>query len=295
MTSHDDALHRDALVVDAHNDLLMSVAARDPADWGSFFESVWLPQLEAAAVDVQVLPVFIDEQFQPELALRQTIRMITAARTIAQHCADRVTLCETAAQMDATTRAGRIALVLALEGCPAIGSNVEILQTLYALGVRIAALTHYGRNALADGSGEDATGSRLTRAGVAAIAEMERLGALVDVSHLGASGVEHVLELATRPVIATHSCARALRDHHRNLTDDQIKAIAATGGVICLNFYAGFVAEHDPTMDRLVDHVEHLIAVAGPDHVGIGPDFVHQVFSELCLAGARTSCGKGWT
>ena len=88
--------------------------------------------------------------------------------------------------------------------------------------MRVASIAHWGRTPLADGSGEDATGSRLTAAGVEAVAELERLGVLFDVSHLGASGVAHVLEIATRPVIATHSSARALRDHHRNLTDDQI-------------------------------------------------------------------------
>ena len=106
------------------------------------------------------------------------------------------------------SESGRIALVLALEGCPAIDVDVELFETMYRLGVRIASFTHFGRTALADGSGEDGTGGRLTRAGVAAFAEMERLGMLFDVSHLGAASVEHVLELATRPVIATHSSAR---------------------------------------------------------------------------------------
>ncbi|WP_433258924.1 dipeptidase [Streptosporangium sp. CA-135522] len=144
-------------------------------------------------------------------------------------------------------------------------------------------MAHWGRTALADGSGEDATGSRLTAAGVEAVREMERLGMIFDVSHLGASGVEHVLELATRPVMATHSSARALRDHHRNLTDDQIRAIAATGGVVCVNFLAAFLSA-DPaeyTVDRLVDHIEHIVSVGGIDHVGLGPDFVHEVLTEL--------------
>jgi len=100
---------------------------------------------------------------------------------------------------------------------------------------------------------------------------------------VGASGVEHVLEIATRPVLATHSSARALRDHHRNLTDEQLRGIAATGGVICVNFLAGFLTE-DPAeaeIGHLVDHIEHIAEVAGIDHVGLGPDFVHEVFSEL--------------
>jgi membrane dipeptidase len=92
-----------------------------------------------------------------------------------------------------------------------------------------------------------------------------------------------VLELATKPVIATHSSARALRDHHRNLTDDQLRAVAATGGVICVNFFAPFLAEReeDMTLDRLLDHIEHIVSVAGIDHVGLGPDFIREVMDDL--------------
>lgn len=145
--------------------------------------------------------------------------------------------------------------------------------------MRIASLAHWGRTALADGSGEDATGSRLTEAGVEALREMERLGILFDVSHLGACGVAHVLELATRPVMATHSCARALLDHHRNLTDEQLRGIAATGGTVCVNFLGEFLAtdQADRTVDRLAEHIIHIADVIGVDHVGLGPDFIKEV------------------
>lgn len=274
-------LHRESVVVDAHNDLLMTVAARPPAQWSAFFRANWLPQLREGGVDVQVLPVFIDTAFQPEQALRQTLRMIESAHTIAAGSPGDVALCRDADEIDRAVAEGRIALVLALEGCPAVDTDVELLSTLYRLGVRITSFTHFGRSALADGSGEDATGGRLTRAGVDAVGLMEELGMLLDVSHLGAEGVAHVLEIANRPVLASHSCARALRDHHRNLTDEQLRGIANTGGVICVNFLAAFVHDSDPSMERLVDHFEHMVGVAGPEHVGIGPDFVWQVFSEL--------------
>ena len=110
---------------------------------------------------------------------------------------------------------------------------------------------------------------------------MERLGIVFDVSHLGATGVEHVLELATRPVIASHSAARALRDHHRNLTDEQLRGIAATGGVIGLNLLACFVDPEDPTIDRVVDHYEHLVEVVGIEHIGVGPDFIADIYDDL--------------
>jgi membrane dipeptidase len=278
------ALHASAVVADTHNDLLMSVVARPPGRWAAFFGEQWLPQLRDGGVDLQVLPVFVDDDYRPEGALRQTLRMIEAAHRLAEGNAGHVALCRDAVQIDVALASGRIALVLALEGCPAIDTDVELLRTLFRLGVRIASLAHFGRTALADGSGEDATGGRLTRAGVAAVAEMERLGMLFDISHLGVAGVEHVLEVAVRPVLATHSSARALHDHHRNLTDDQIKAVAAGGGVVCVNSFAGFLHPTDHSIERLGDHIEHVADVAGIDHVGLGPDFLKQVEDELTPA-----------
>ena len=297
MTTVDaEQLHRTAVVADTHNDLLMAVVARPPDHWGAYFRENWLPQLRDGGVDVQVLPVFVDDAYRPEGALRQTLRMIEAAHRLVEDNADEVALCLDGATLDSTLDSGRIALVLALEGCPGIDADVELFGTMHRLGVRIASLTHFGRTALADGSGEDGTGGRLTRAGVAAVAEMEHLGILFDVSHLGAASVEHVLELATRPVIATHSSARAQRDHHRNLSDSQLKNIAAGGGVICVNFYAGFLDPSVHTIDRLVDHIEHVASVAGLEHVGIGPDFLEGDRGASCgRRGATTSWSKAST
>lgn len=275
------SLHAAATVVDTHNDLLMLVARRPPAEQVAYFAERWLPQLRRGGVDVQVLPVFVDDDYRPEGALRQTLRMLEAAHRIAERCREEVALCTDAAELDAALGAGRIALVLALEGCEAIGSDVELFDTLARLGVRMASFTHFGRTALADGSAEDDAGGRLTRAGVEAVARCEELGVLLDVSHLSAAGTDHVLELARRPVVASHSSAYALCRHHRNLTDDRLKGIAATGGVIGVNFFYGFIDPSEPTLQRLVDHVEHVAGVAGIEHVGLGPDFVKEVFEDL--------------
>ncbi|MFE3686447.1 dipeptidase [Streptomyces sp. NPDC059095] len=276
-------LHRRSVVADAHNDLLMAVAARPPQRWGSFFRQRWLPQLRDGGIDIQVLPVFIDDQYRPEGALRQTLRMLECAHILAEHNADDVALCLNGADIDAALAQGRIALVLALESAPGVDASVELFSTLFRLGVRVASIAHWGRTPLADGSREDATRSRLTAPGIEALREMERLGMLFDISHLGASGVAHVLELATRPLIATHSNARALRDHHRNLTDDQIRGVAATGGVVCVNFVPDFLTDDETRVsaDRIVDHIEHVIAVAGVDHVGLGSDFVREVMTDV--------------
>lgn len=280
-------LHEQLVVGDAHNDLLALVALRGPDRWAGYFREHWYPQLVAGGVNVQVLPIMIDREFRPEGALRRTLRMIEAAHRIAEENADVVALCRSGSDIDGALAAGRIALVLALEGCAQIDEDVELLETMSRLGVRMVSLTHFGRTALADGSSEQGTGSRLTRAGAAAIALLDELGVLVDVSHLNPAGVAHVLEIAQRPVIASHSAAFALRAHHRNLTDDQLEAIAATGGVICLNLYAGYLTDGDATIDDVVDHLVHLAHIAGEDHVGIGSDFVADLFAETIPAWER--------
>ncbi|MFG2595964.1 dipeptidase [Streptomyces sp. NPDC048462] len=276
-------LHHRAVVADAHNDLLMAVAARPPRRWGSFFRERWLPQLREGGIDIQVLPVFIDDQYRPEGALRQTLRMIECAHSLAEDNAGDAALCLNGADIDAALAQGKIALVLALESAPGIDASIELFATLFRLGVRIASIAHWGRTPLADGSREDATRSRLPAPGIEALREMERLGMLFDISHLSASGVTHVLELATRPLIATHSCARALRDHHRNLTDDQIRGVAATGGVVCVNFVPDFLTDDQEKVsaDRIVDHIEHIVSIAGIDHVGLGADFVREVMTDV--------------
>lgn len=274
------ALHRRAVVADAHNDLLTAVASRPAEKWASFFRFQWLPQLQAGGVDLQILPVFVSDIYRPEGALRRMLRMIEAAHRLAEGNADAVALCFSGGDIDRVIGEGRIALVLALEGMPGIAGDLELLETVHRLGVRMGSVAHFGRSAFADGSGEDAAGSRLTRPGVRALAEMERMGMLFDVSHLGAAGVDHVLELATRPVIASHSSARALFDHHRNLTDEQITGIAAGGGVVCVNFFASYLHADTHSIETVVDHIEHVTSIAGIDHVGMGPDFMREVLDD---------------
>lgn len=280
-------LHERMLVGDAHNDLLALVALRAPGRWAGYFRDRWYPQLVAGGVNLQVLPVMIDREFRPEGAWRRTLRMIEAAHRIAEENSDVVMLCGSGAEIDTAVDANRIALVLALEGCAQVDEDVELLQTLSRLGVRMVSLTHFGRTALADGSAEEDTGSRLSRAGVEAVTLLDQLGVLVDVSHLNPAGVAHVLELTTRPVIASHSAAFALRGHHRNLTDDQLRAVAATGGVVCLNLYAGYLTDGEPTIDHVVDHILHIAGIVGEDHVGIGSDFVAELFAETVPAWHR--------
>jgi membrane dipeptidase len=274
-------LHRESIVVDTHNDLLMLCVRRAPAEQGAYFRRQWLPQLRAGAVRIQVLPVFIEDGFRPEGALRQTLRMLEAGWRIAAANPDAVRICVNGTEIDAALADGLIALVLALEGCEAIGTDVALFETSHRLGVRIASFTHFGRTMLADGSVEDAAGGRLTGAGIEAVALCEGLGIMLDVSHLGAASTDHLLEVSTRPVIASHSSAFSLRAHHRNLTDERLRRIGASGGVVGINVLATFIDIEVHTLARVVDHIEHVASLIGVDHVGLGPDFFKEISDEI--------------
>ena len=190
------------------------------------------------------------------------------------HSGQDVAVVESAADIDRIIGSGRIALLLAIEGAEPVGASISMFETLHRLGVSMASLTWNRRTMLADGIAESGTGGRLSSLGVEAVDEMERLGMVVDISHLSAAGVDHIAEIATAPFVATHSSCRALCDHPRNLTDSQIGLVAASGGFVAANAFGSFVSETAPTIDAFIDHLEHAAAVAGEDRVAIGADFI---------------------
>jgi membrane dipeptidase len=269
-------LHADAIVVDSHNDLpvllLMRNATLGPQGVERYWTERWLPDARVGGVNVQVLPIYISPH-DAESSLRNTLLQLEALEREAAATPE-VALCRTGAEIDAALAAGKVAVLLALEGTSGIGIDVELFAVFHRLGIRMASFTHWSRAMLAEGSADEATGSRLPASGVRALAELERLGILFDISHLAAPSIDHALELATRTLVASHSSARALCDHHRNLSDEHLRAIAATGGVIGINVLPTFIDAENPTLDRVIDHIEHVAEVAGFDHVGLGPDFI---------------------
>ena len=282
-------LHDDAVVVDSHNDIpvLLLMREREFGAEGSpaYWREHWVPDARAGGVDVQVLPLY-NAPSDAEASLRKTLLQLETIEREAAKTPE-VAVCRTGAEIDGALAAGRIALLLALEGTPGVGTDVELFAVLHRLGIRIASFTHWARAALADGTADEDAGSRLPAVGVAALGELERLGIILDSSHLAAPAVDHVLELATRTVVASHSSCRALCDHHRNLSDEHLRGIAATGGVIGVNVLPFFIDPVKPTLDRVVDHFEHIAEVAGVDHVGVGPDFIKQYVDEVYASRER--------
>lgn len=272
-----DAVPTGALpMADAHNDLLLGVLHQRERGHSDPFGDFWLPQLRAGGVVLQVLPVFTEDQHVGEGALRRSLLVLEEARRIAAVHASDVAICETGPQIHAAVDSGRIALVLALEGAEPIGHSLAVLDTFFRLGVRMASMTWNRRSMLADGVGEQDTGGRLTALGVEAVQEMERLGLVLDISHLSSTGFWHVNQVATRPYVASHSSCRALQDHPRNLDDDQIRAVAAAGGFVALNGFGPFLAD-EPTVSSYVDHAAHAVSLVGPQHVALGLDFMRDL------------------
>lgn len=264
--------HESSLVVDAHHDLLMLVALAHSQGRTETFRNRWIPELRAGGIDVQVLPVFVSEE-APEAMLRKALEMIDALHVEVEKNPGEVRLCLTGSDIDDAIAQGKIALILAMEGGEAIGANLSMLRHFHELGVRMISLTWNNRTLLADGTDEQGTGSRLTELGTEVVAEMERLGIILDVSHLNDAGFWHVTEIATKTFIASHSNCRAIFDHPRALTDDQLRALATQGGVVGMNLHPMLVRGADATIEDCLDHLEHALEVAGEDHVGLGPDF----------------------
>ncbi|HVT65429.1 MAG TPA: membrane dipeptidase [Mycobacteriales bacterium] len=276
-------LHAKSTVVDCHNDLILLVDHYDKRGNPEHFEEFWLPELRTGGVNVQILPICLEEQFQSEGGLRRTLLLVERIHQLVAQHSDQVALCLTGEDIDAANAAGKIAFVIALEGAHAIGQDPAIINSLFRVGVRVVSMAHLNRTFLADGSGLDASSrSRLTPQGVEVFQEMERLGIVFDISHLGLGGVENVLEIATRPLLATHSACLGITDVHRNLGDEQLKRIAELGGVIGVAAAIPiFIDPQQPNATRVVDHIERIRDVAGIDHVGLGPDFVDDYYQQV--------------
>ncbi len=282
------SVHRDALLIDGHCDTLGHVV-QEGGDLavrrtGGHID---LPRLREGGVTAQIFAVYTARIREPIAhdPLDLALRMIDALYQQVEAHADQFVLATTARDIEQARAAGKLAAILGLEGGEPLGGDqrqmsrweqplLDRLRIFYRLGVRNIGLTWSTRNALADGVFEAQTGGGLSHYGRAVVQEMNRLGIVVDVAHLAPAGVRDVLALSEAPVIASHANARALCDHPRNLTDEQLEGIARNGGVVGVTFVPSFiVAAGQPTLDHLLDHVDHIVRVAGIDHVGLGSDF----------------------
>jgi membrane dipeptidase len=311
-----------ATVLDLHDDTTQMIVdeAYNLAEKHDFGQ-VDIPRMRTGHVSGLFLSIWTDtDRFTPIQTIRRTLEQIDAVRReTARHPAD-LTLATTADEILAAKKRGRIAILMGLEGGAAIDSSLAVLRTYFDLGVRYMTLTHTNHTPWADTSSKPPEHNGLTDFGRQVVHEMNHLGMMVDISHVSDKTFYDALEASSAPIIASHSSARSIASVPRNMTDDMLRAIAAKGGVVHINFYESFLepgfndrenalkdeqarqdavdnqtpnfgdrSQNGPAirkinqernaklgrvpLSRLLDHFEHVVKIAGIDHVGLGSDF----------------------
>jgi membrane dipeptidase len=266
------------LIVDGHFDLLMDIQIQREKGRTKVIETDYLPRFVQGGVNVIIAAVFVDSQFLPEMALRKALGQISALYEELKESPQHLMICYNGADMETAKKSGKIGFLLSLEGAEPLGTDLSLLRVFYELGVRNLGLVWSRRNAVGDGSFfhpvREGRKGGITSFGVKVIEEAERLGVLIDVSHLNDEGFWDVMDMSQKPIIASHSNARKLCSTMRNLTDEQIEAIALKNGVIGVNAVSMLVGDDDSssTINQLVNHVDYLVNIVGINHVGLGLD-----------------------
>ena len=312
-------LMEDILIVDTHIDTPRYIleAAYDFGIENDVRETD-IPRLRRGKVGAVFFGIPAPGGMQPPYFAQSVLDQIDTIHQTAAQFSDDLELALTAADIERAHAAGKIAILASIEGGRLINDDLRILRSYYRLGVRYMTLAHFATNNWADSSTDDAVHSGLSPFGVEVVAEMNRLGMMVDISHVSDETILDALAVSRAPVIASHSSVRGFSDTERNLTDEMIRAIAAKGGVIFINFHAGYLdqkalevyeanvaqrnrdlsqmyASHaeDPNRFNLdlairaryakkmppvgyraiLQHIDHIVNLVGPDHVGFGSDF----------------------
>lgn len=272
-TAADAELTRRIGIINLHDDFPIAIAKQRFDGVYDSLRTFWLPRFRAGGVSAVVAAIFTPSVYVPEGALRHTLWLLDGLFIEIEENRDSIEVAASAADLRRITAQGKVAVLIALEGAEPLGNDLAVLRLLHRLGLRMLSVTWARRTALGVGDWEHDSSGGLTRLGRRAVEEMNRLGIIVDVSHGSDRTTADVLAASSKPVIASHANARALRDHPRNLTDDVIRAIAASGGLVGAVAVPNFIDGGDPTIARWADHVAHLIEIAGIEHVAIGADF----------------------
>jgi membrane dipeptidase len=327
-----DRLHREALVWDTHNDLSyrilyegLDIGERLPAG------HVDIPRLKEGGVDVQTIALFVQNYLYPDKCARQAHQLLEATKAaIAKH-SDSVELARTGSDVERIVASGKIAMPLAIEGGHAIEDDLGLLRRFHELGVSSMTLTHNVSHGWADSSADRARWNGLNALGKDVVREMNRIGMVVDISHVSDKAFFDTIDVTTDPVIASHSGCRALNPHRRNMSDAMLKALADNGGVIGIVFVLNYLRadyakamtklhevhqpwfakvpeiedpdlriaiehlsqgmawplEGKPTIDDVLDHIDHAVKVAGIDHVGLGADMYPRTPSPIGIRGVH--------
>jgi membrane dipeptidase len=269
-------------LVDGHNDLpwalreWLGADGLDGVDIAGPMPSLQtdLARLRAGRVGAQFWSVYVSCDFTGHSAVTAVLEQISLVHDLIARNPDHLRLARSAGEVEAAFGAGRVASLLGAEGGHCIAGSLGVLRALYRLGVRYLTLTHNKNTPWADSATDEPAVGGLSGFGRAVVAEMNRLGMLVDLSHVAPATMHDALDTTTAPVIFSHSSCRAVHDHPRNVPDDVLRRLPGNGGVCMITFVRRFLTSADrATLSDVVTHLEHAREVAGVDHIGIGSDF----------------------
>ena len=256
------------VIVDSHCDTITKIMETN----SNLYENkhhVDIQRLKKYKNFVQFFAAFTDKCLYPN-TLKRALEIIDVFYKEVERYKDHITLCCNYSEIKRAFKEEKIAAVLSIEGGEALQGDVGMLRIFYRLGVRSLCLTWNYRNEIADGVLESETGGGLTSFGKEVIKEMNSLGMLIDLSHISEKGFWDVMELSQKPVIASHSNAKKICQHIRNLSDEQIMAIKNNGGVIGINLCAEFISDKDASLKDVIKHIEYIGDLTGFDHIGLG-------------------------
>jgi membrane dipeptidase len=307
-----------AVTVDGHADTPTEFL-KAPFDLGVVNKRgmVDYPRMKAGGLDAEFFAAYVPAKYANKGAAAYCMTIMETIHEMADRYPAWARFAASTSDIRSAAKEGKRAILIGIEGGHAIEDSLELLRAFYRFGARYMTLTHFNTNNWADSSGDAPKHNGLTPFGKAVVLEMNRLGMLVDVSHVSDKTFYDAIETSKAPIIASHSSARALAGHPRNMTDDMLIALAKNGGVVMVNFYPVFLSDEvraadkerdqklaadiaalkaqDPSegavfdagvaklyaanplppvsYTRIADHIDHIVKVAGIDHVGIGSDF----------------------
>ena len=277
------AIHQRAIIVDGHNDIPTPMAEEDydlaTPTVGKFHKDgdpfhTDLSRLKASGVTGEFFSIYVSgATLKSGGAMRRAMDLIDVTYRSTEKYPDRLTLCTTAAQIRQAKKQGKVCVLMGIEGGYAIENDLSPLREFYRLGVRYMTLTHNVSHDWADAHNGEVKNNGLSDFGKEVVREMNRLGMLVDISHVSVKVMNDVLDVSTAPIIASHSGARGVNDHTRNVPDDVLKRVAKNGGVIMVNFYPSFLdartnQEENERAARLRPQIEALRAQYKDDREG---------------------------
>ena len=280
-------IHHSMLTIDSHSDTPLNIMRRGPylsirGDSHKGGSKIDFPRMKEGGLDGVFFAVFVGQGPRTpednEKARQTALAIFDSIHAVINRYPALIQQGLTADDLKKINKGGRLAIFIGIENGYVIGTDIGLLKTYYDLGARYITLCHSYNNDICDSSTDDdgPEHNGLSEFGKKVVNEMNRLGMIIDVSHVSDKAFYDILEISKAPVIASHSSARALCDHPRNLDDEMLLALADNNGVIQVCTVSEYLKEMPPklaTVSDFVDHIDHIVRIAGIDHVGIGTDF----------------------